>query len=79
MCGMTVESKFKSESFLPGGLFQGLPFHKTVYDLETSLALEGTQGRVPLFSQKASIGLLAVEEVETRAFPSSAGSSESLG
>ena len=63
MCGMTVESKFKSESFLPGGLFQGLPLHKNVYDLETSLALEGTQGRVPLFSQKASIGLLAVEEI----------------
>ena len=36
-----MESKFKSESLLPGGLFQGPPLHKTVYDLETSLALEG--------------------------------------
>lgn len=60
MCGMTEE--FKNESLLPGGLFQGLPLHKTVYDFETSLALEGTQG-VALFSQKASIGLLEVEEI----------------
>ena len=39
MCGMTEE--FKNESVLPGALFQGLPLHKTVCDLETSLASGG--------------------------------------
>lgn len=42
--------------------FQGPPLHKTVYDLETSLALEDPKGESPL-QPKASVGLLAVEEI----------------